>query len=55
MSEEKLTIDCQVHSYLRNSEERPWLGFLQGPEEVSGEDMVKAMDSVSVDLSLIHI
>lgn len=53
MSEEKLTIDCQVHSYLRNSAKRPWLGFLQGPEEVSGEDMVKAMDSVGVDGAIL--
>tara|TARA_B100000029_G_C17380319_1_gene889431 strand:+ start:155 stop:1006 length:852 start_codon:yes stop_codon:yes gene_type:complete len=53
MSEKKLTIDCQVHSYLRNSEERPWLGFLQGPEEVSGDDMVKSMDSVGVDGAIL--
>ncbi len=42
------TIDCQVHAYERNRPERPWLGWLQGPEEVTGDDMVKAMDAVGV-------
>ena len=30
------TIDSQVHSYERNSPERPWAGTLQGPAEVTG-------------------
>ena len=53
MSEEKLNIKCQVQSYLRNSDARPWLGFLQGPEEVTGDDMVKSMDSVGVDGAIL--
>ena len=48
MSDKSLTIDSQVHSYERNSPARPWVGFLQGPEEVTGEQMVAAMDSVGV-------
>ena len=53
MSDKSLTIDSQVHSYERNSPARPWVGFLQGPEEVTGEQMVAAMDSVGVDGALL--
>jgi L-fuconolactonase len=44
-----LTIDAQVHAYERNRPERPWIGTLQGPAEVTGDDMVAAMDAVGVD------
>ena len=47
------TIDSQVHAYERNRPERPWQGFLQGPEEVTGDDMVAAMDAVGVDGALL--
>ena len=47
------TIDSQVHSYERNSFARPWVGFLQGPDEVTGDDMVEAMDAVGVDGALL--
>ena len=47
------TIDSQVHSYERNRRERPWQGFLQGPDEVTGGDMVAAMDAVGVDGALL--
>ena len=47
------TIDCQVHTYERNRPERPWAGFLTGPDEVTGDDMVAAMDSVGVDGALL--
>ena len=47
------TIDSQVHAYERNRPERPWLGFLQGPDEVTGDDMVAAMDAVGVDGALL--
>ena len=46
-------VDVQVHAYERNSPERPWVGFLQGPEEVTGDDMVAAMDAVGVDGALL--
>ena len=46
-------IDSQVHAYERNSPERPWSGFLQGPDEVTGDDMVAAMDAVGVDGALL--
>jgi predicted TIM-barrel fold metal-dependent hydrolase len=42
-------IDAQVHAYERNRPDRPWLGVLTGPEEVTGDDMVAAMDAVGVD------
>ena len=47
------TIDSQVHAYERNRPERPWSGFLEGPDEVTGDDMVAAMDSVGVDGALL--
>jgi predicted TIM-barrel fold metal-dependent hydrolase len=42
-----------VHAYERNSPERPWQGFLDGPDEVTGDDMVAAMDAVGVDGALL--
>ena len=47
------TIDSQVHAYERNRPERPWSSFLQGPDEVTGDDMVAAMDAVGVDGALL--
>jgi predicted TIM-barrel fold metal-dependent hydrolase len=44
-----LTIDAQVHAYERNHPGRPWASTLAGPPEVSGDDMVAAMDAVGVD------
>ncbi len=47
------TIDSQVHAYERDRPERPWQGFLHGPDEVTGDDMVAAMDAVGVDGALL--
>jgi predicted TIM-barrel fold metal-dependent hydrolase len=47
------TIDAQVHAYERNHPGRPWAGFLQGPPEVTGEQMVAAMDAVGVDGAIL--
>ncbi len=47
------TIDVQVHCYERNHPGRPWHAVLAGPPEVTGEDMIKAMDSVGVDSALL--
>ena len=44
-----LTIDVQVHAYERDRPGRPWAAVLHGPAEVTGEDMIKAMDAVGVD------
>lgn len=44
-----LTIDAQVHAYERDHPGRPWAAVLHGPPEVTGDDMVAAMDAVGVD------
>ena len=46
-------IDSQVHVYERNHPGRPWIGSFRGPEEVSGDDMIAAMDKAGVDAALI--
>ena len=46
-------IDSQVHTYERNHPGRPWVGVLHGPPEVTGADMVAAMDAVGVDGALL--
>jgi L-fuconolactonase len=43
------TLDSQVHAYERNHPGRPWVGILYGPAEVTGDQMVAAMDAVGVD------
>ena len=48
-----LTIDAQVHAYERNHPGRPWAAGLHGPPEVTGDDMVAAMDAVGVDGALL--
>ena len=44
-----MSIDSQVHAYERDHPGRPWAGVLTGPAEVTGNDMVAAMDAVGVD------
>ena len=44
-----VTLDAQVHAYERNRPGRPWAAVLHGPPEVTGDDMVAAMDAVGVD------
>ena len=48
-----LTIDSQVHAYERNHPGRPWHATLAGPAEVTGDQMVAAMDAVGVDGALL--
>src|SRR5919201_2900291 len=48
-----LTIDAQVHAYERNHPGRPWVGILKGPPEVTGDQMVAAMDAVGVDGAIL--
>jgi predicted TIM-barrel fold metal-dependent hydrolase len=48
-----LTLDCQVHAYERDHPARPWIGTLQGPPQVTGDDMVVAMSSVGVDGAIL--
>ena len=53
MASQTPTIDSQVHAYERNRPERPWNGFLEGPDEVTGDDMVAAMGAVGVNGALL--
>jgi L-fuconolactonase len=46
-------IDSQVHAYERNHPDRPWVGYITGPDEVTGDDMVAAMDAVGVNGALL--
>ena len=48
-----VTIDAQVHAYERDHPGRPWTAVLEGPDEVTGDDMVAAMDAVGVDGALL--
>jgi predicted TIM-barrel fold metal-dependent hydrolase len=48
-----MIIDSQVHAYERNRPERPWAGVLAGPDEVTGDQMVAAMDAAGVDGALL--
>jgi predicted TIM-barrel fold metal-dependent hydrolase len=48
-----MIIDSQVHAYERNHPGRPWVGMLTGPDEVTGDDMVAAMDDVGVDGAIL--
>src|SRR6266545_6266822 len=47
------TIDVQVHAYERNHPGRPWAAVLAGPSEVTGDQMVAAMDAVGVDGAIL--
>jgi L-fuconolactonase len=47
------TIDVQVHAYDRNHPGRPWMGHLAGPDHVTGDEMVAAMDAVGVDGAIL--
>jgi L-fuconolactonase len=46
-------IDVQVHAYERNHPGLPWLGHIAGPEHVTGDEMVAAMDAVGVDGAIL--
>jgi L-fuconolactonase len=47
------TLDSQVHAYDRNHSGRPWIGTPYGPTEVTGDQMVAAMDAVDVDGAIL--
>jgi len=46
-------IDSQVHAYERDHPGRPWVGTLTGPTEMTGDQMVAAMDAVGVDGAIL--
>jgi predicted TIM-barrel fold metal-dependent hydrolase len=46
-------LDSQVHAYERNHPDRPWIGTVTGPAEVTGDQMAAAMDDVGVDGAIL--
>ena len=48
-----LTVDAQVHAYERDHAARPWAATLAGPTEITGDDMVAAMDAFGVDGAIL--
>jgi L-fuconolactonase len=46
-------IDAQMHAYERNHPGRPWHAVLAGPPEVTGEQLVAAMDQAGVDGAIL--
>ncbi len=48
-----MIIDSQVHAYERDHPGRPWHAVLIGPPEVTGDQMVAAMDAAGVDGALL--
>jgi hypothetical protein len=48
------TIDAQVHAYERNHAGRPWVGTLEGPSEVTGDQMVAGPTLMGGTLSRIY-
>ena len=46
-------IDVQVHAYEHNHPGRPWVGHIAGPDHVTGDQMVAAMDAVGVDGAIL--
>jgi L-fuconolactonase len=46
-------LDAQVHAYERNHPGHPWVGTLYGPPEVTGDQMVAAMDAAGVDGAIL--
>jgi L-fuconolactonase len=48
-----LIVDAQVHAYERDHPGRPWHKVLTGPPEVTGDQMVAAMDAANVDGAIL--
>src|SRR5262252_3270566 len=46
-------IDAQVHAYERDHPGRPWAAKLHGEAEVTGDEMIRAMDAVGVDAAVL--
>ena len=46
-------IDAQVHAHEHNHPGRPWHAVLTGPSEVTGDQMVVAMDAAGVDGAIL--
>lgn len=53
MTPPAVLIDAQVHAYQRDHPARPWADVLHGPAEVTGDQMVAAMDAVGVQGAIL--
>jgi len=47
------TIDCQVHVYEPDHPGRPWAHKINGPDHVTGDEQVAAMDALGIDGAVI--
>jgi len=48
-----MIIDSQVHTYEADHPGRPWRGHLPGPDSVTGDELLAAMDDAGVDAAII--
>jgi len=48
-----MIIDCQVHAYEANTPNRPWDTIPNWPKEVTGDQMVEAMDSLGIEGAIL--
>ena len=46
-------IDSQVHVYETDTPQRPWVQKITGPEHVTGDEQVAAMDALGIDGAII--
>lgn len=46
-------IDSQVHVYEADGPERPWVQKITGPDHVTGDEQVAAMDALGIDGAII--
>jgi L-fuconolactonase len=46
-------IDSQVHVYEADQPERPWAAKISGPEHVTGNEQVAAMDALGIDGAIV--
>jgi L-fuconolactonase len=46
-------IDSQVHVYEANTAERPWVHTITGPNHVTGDEQVAAMDALGINGAII--
>ena len=48
-----MILDCQVHAYEADNPARPWAHTLTGPLEITGEQLIAAMDTAGVDAAIL--
>ena len=48
-----MIIDSQVHAYEANTANRPWDTIPNWPKQVTGDQMVEAMDSLDIEGAIL--